>query len=119
MPITLGQLTANRKALTIPCEGGELRIEYYPRRLTAQMLIEYAETDKIKDMPPERVMQTMASPTDMLVVLLATWDLAESIDEDGQAGLTLPINRETLIALGVLNEWQILGAIIGDCGNQG
>jgi hypothetical protein len=115
MPISLGQLTANRKALTIPFEGvGELHVEYYPQRLTAKMLTDFATADKLADLPAERVVEIVSSPVESLLVLLHSWDMTATDD-----GPVLPIDRETLSGLGLQILWAIVAGIMSDGGRAG
>lgn len=123
MPITLGQLSANRKSVTVTFEGGdELHVEYYPQRFTAQMLanVSVMDTDAAATLTAQRAVEMVSSVTDMLLVLLASWDLVESIGEDGTPGPTLPITREALAGVGLPIQWAILGAITsGAASSQG
>ena len=115
MPISLSQLTANRKPCVVTFDGvGELHVEYYPQRLTAKMLANFAAADQLKDMPTERVLEVVSSPVAVLTTLLASWDLTA---EDG--GPVLPIDAATLEGLGLPVLWQIVAAIMADGNSQG
>lgn len=120
MPITLGQLTANRKPLTITLdEDTALSVEYYPMRITSEMLVAYAAVGNVQDMTDEQALAVITSPGEMLLKLLASWDLVESIAEDGRPGPALPIAAETIGALGLPLQWGLLAAIMQDAGDQG
>ncbi len=114
MPVTLAQLATNRTPVTVAFENGlELRIEYFPQRLTAQMLADFAALDGIDSRPPSERLALVTGVTDTLLMLLASWDLVESIGEDGRAtGPATPITRETLAGLGLGIEWAILVGIM-------
>lgn len=117
MPISLSQLTANRKACTVTFEDvGELHIEYYPQRLTAKMIGGFvaADPERMKTMSVEQQAEAASLPVPVLAQLLASWDLTA---EDG--GPVLPIDAATLEGLGLLVLWQILNAIIADGNSQG
>ena len=110
MPISLSQLTANRKPCVVTFDGvGDLHVEYYPQRLTAKMLANFAAADQLKDMPTERVLEVVSSPVAVLTTLLASWDLTA---EDG--GPVLPLDAATLEGLGLPVLWQIVAAIMAD-----
>ena len=118
MPISLSQLTANRKACRIAFEGiaGELHVEYYPQRLTAKMLSDFAAADpeNMKAMSPEQAVRVALSPVQILPDLLASWDL--TADDDGPV---LPIDEATLEGLGIQILWQILATIMSDGNGSG
>jgi|SRR5579859_1705681 len=120
MPVTLGQLTSNRKAVKIELDGLELNIEYYPMRVTAEMLIEYSSIDKLKEMPDDQALEVITSPDETLLHLLASWDLAEPL-EDGitPSDVVLPLTAETIAALGLVLQWAFVHAIMADAGNVG
>ena len=119
MPITLGQLTANRKPLTIKMGDDELNIEYYPMRLTSEMLVAYANGGKMQELPDDQVLAVITSPGEMLFDVLADWDMVESIADDGALGPVLPITEETITKLGIVLQWLLVAAIMEDVGNQG
>lgn len=113
MPITLGQLTANRKSATVRFDGGgELHIDYYPRKLTAEMLTRFAALDTIGKMEQTQALDIALAATDMLLDLLADWDLVEHINDDGTPGPVEPITRERVASLGLEIQWTILGAMV-------
>ena len=118
MPISLSQLTANRKACEVTFDDvdGVLHVEYYPQRLTARMVADLvaADPESMKGMRPEQQLQAAISPVRILAELLASWDL--TADDDGPV---LPIDAATLEGMGVPVLWQILGAILGNANEPG
>lgn len=119
MPISLGQLTANRKALTVDLNGDEINLEYYPMRLTADMLVAYASAANLQEMSDEQALTVITSPGDILLHLLAAWDLVESIAEDGTPGPVLSLDAANIDRLGLALQWALVSALMTDAGNQG
>ena len=118
MPISLSQLTANRKACEVSFEGVEdvLHVEYYPLRLTGRMLADFAAADveHLKTLTNEQAVAVMSSPTETLLELLASWDMTAVED-----GPVLPLDAETLAGLGLIVQWTILGAIMSEGNGSG
>ena len=118
MPISLSQLTANRKACVVTFDGVDdvLHLEYYPQRLTARMLADFAAADEksMKAMAPEQAIKVALSPVKALAEVLHGWDLTA---EEG--GPVLPIDEETLSGLGITVLWSILGGIMQDGNGSG
>ena len=118
MPISLSQLTANRKYCRIAFEGitGELNIEYYPMKLTGKMVADFAAAnpENMKAMATEQVVALVSSPTKVLLELLAGWDMTAVED-----GPVLPIDEPTLAGLGITVQWTILTAIMSDGNGSG
>lgn len=112
MPLTLAKLVANRARAEIDFGNGDiLHIEYYPARITSKMLLEVADTDRLKELPNERALAVMSSATDTLLTLVASWDLAD-VGPDGTTETILPIDREHVAALGLAIQWSILSGIV-------
>lgn len=112
MPLTLAKLVANRANANIDFGDGDvLHVEYYPARISSKMLLEIADTDRLKDLPNDRALAVMASATDTLLTLLASWDLAD-VSPDGMSETILPIDRAHLEPLGLSIQWAILNGIV-------
>ncbi len=118
MPISLSQLTANRKACTVTFDGVDdvLHVEYYPMRLTGKMLADFAAAnpENMKAMPAEQVVALVCSPTKALLDLMAGWDMTAV-----EGGPVLPLDEETLAGLGLQVQWSILTAIMSDGNGSG
>ena len=115
MPISLSQLTANRKPCTVTFAGvGDLHVEYFPQKLTAKMLANLNAADKLAEMPTERVLEVVSSPVSILTTLLASWDLTAEDNGD-----VLPLDAATLEGLGLPVLWQIVAAIMTDGSSAG
>ena len=113
MPISLAQLATNRAPATIDFgDGATLQLDYYPQRITAQMMADYAALDTLKSVSNERAMALMTGVTDTLLHILASWDLVESIAEDGTPGPALPLDHAHVAALGFAIQIQIMNGVI-------
>ena|SRR5487761_1897172 len=101
MPVSLQQLATNRAPATIDCgDGALLAVHYYPQRVTAQMMADFAALETLKTQSDDRAMALMLGVTDTLLTILADWDLVESIAEDGTIGPALPLDRVHVAQLG-------------------
>ena len=112
---TLSRLIANRAKAQIDFGDGDvLHVEYYPARITGKMLLEIADTDRLKDLPNDRALAIMSSATETLLMLLASWDLDEiTTCADGTESKTiLPIDHDHIQALGLSIQWSILNGIV-------
>ena len=120
MALKLEQLVANRATATIDFGGGNvLTVDYYPARITSQLLLDIAaasngaqETTTLADQ-----MAVIAKPAELLAQLLAAWDLVEDAPDapdgaDGVEAQPVPIDLEHLNQLGLAIQWQILGGVI-------
>lgn len=111
MPLSLSKLVANRAAAVVDFGDGDLlRVEFYPKRLTSEMLLRMnvaADREKLATMRPEDTLSALDSATDILTDLLASWDLV-----DGPDDAPVPVDREHIAALGISIQWAILGAVI-------
>lgn len=113
MPISLQQLATNRATATIDFGGGAvLNLTYYPQRITAQMLADYAALDSLKSQSNDRTIAIMTGVTDTLQALIADWDLVESVAEDGTPGPLVPLDHEHLAALGFAIQIQVISGIL-------
>jgi hypothetical protein len=111
MPVTLAKLTANRAHARIDCGDGDvLAVEYYPSRLTSAMLQQFLAADKLADLDATEGVAVLGSVTDMLLTLLASWDLLDAKRR------VLPITRENLEALGLIWQWRILQGLMQSSG---
>lgn len=112
MGLTLAKLVANRAQADIDFGDGDvLHVEYYPARITSKMLLEIADSDRLKDLSNDRALAVMASATETLLTLLASWDLTETNPADGSERL-LPIDRAHLESMGLAIQWAILNGIV-------
>lgn len=106
MPLSLSKLVNNRALVAVDFGGGDvLNVEYYPAKLTGQMLADMNSMSLIAEMAPAAQNQAITASTAVLTTLLASWDF---IDEDGEP---LPLDAEHIAALGFGIQWTILGAI--------
>lgn len=112
MPLSLSKLVANRATAAIDFGDGDvLHVAFYPARITSRMLLDIADSDRLKDLPNDRALAVMSSATDTLLTLLASWDLAETDAASGQETI-LPLDRAHIEALGLSIQWKILGGIV-------
>lgn len=111
MPVSLSALIAKRASACVDFGGGDvLNVEYYPDRLSGKMVHFFALADQIADLPIARAADVMASATDTLLTMLASWDLVD------EAGAVLPIDRDTLDMLGLIAQWRIVSALLQSSG---
>jgi hypothetical protein len=114
MPITLARLTANKAAVAIDFGGGDvLNVEFYPAKITGKMMADLAsvDTSTLASLAPAQAVTLLTSPTDMLTSLLASWDLADSIADDGAVTL-MPLDHDHIEALGINIQWTILNGVL-------
>ena len=121
MPLNLAKLVANKATADIDFGpgAGVLHVEYYPARLTTRMLADYTAVDpsNLAGASPERVLQALNSPVEILLALVASWDLTATEDDGSET--TLPIDRATLEDLGIQVQWTLLNGIMAAQGEQG
>lgn len=115
MPLSLTKLVGNHASVTIDFgDGDTLRVDYYPRRVTSRMLLDIAATQTLTDATPEQALRVMDRATDILLTLLASWDLVDGPDDQ-----PVPIDREHLADLGMTVQWTILSAIMASSAGNG
>ncbi len=113
MPVSLQQLATNRAQATVDFgDGATLALSYYPQRITAQMMADYAALDSLKSQSNERALALMTGVTDTLLALIAEWDLVESVAADGTPGPTVPLDHPHMAALGFGVQIQLMNGII-------
>lgn len=113
MPISLHQLATNRAPATIDFgDGATLVVSYYPQRITAQMMADYAALATLKTQSDDRALAIMTGLSDTLLTILAEWDLIDDPAADGTPGATLPIDHAHVAALGFAIQVAIMNGII-------
>lgn len=111
MPINLTTLIAGRAPASITFDAGTLEVEFYPARLTTQMLLDISDATRLGDLSPERAVAVSTSTSATLAALLASWDLTETA-ADGVTEQPVPLDAAHIAALGVTIQWAILGGIV-------
>lgn len=96
MPVTMSTI-ANRRASTSFEVGGEtVNIEYYPARVSAANQAQWnAWAAQAGDMSEEEGKRFLASK---VVEMIASWDVVESVNEDGTPGPTVPLDIDHVAA---------------------
>ena len=111
MPLNLASLIQDRATAKIPLGSGTLEVEYYPARLTAQMLLEISDIARIDDLPETRRRAIVTDSTQTLLTLLAQWDLVETDPASGEDH-PVPLDEPHIAALGIAIQWAILRGLI-------
>lgn len=110
MPLNLAKLVANRATASIDFGGGDvLHVEYYPARITSEMLAKIASLSHPESLSEEQSIQALDSAAGILAEIGAGWDLVEG--EEG-AESPVPFDAEHLAALGITLQWQILNGVM-------
>lgn len=118
MAVTIGKIASKRQSAVIDFDGEELHVEFYPQRISPKMLASFTELDQplvsADGGAPssEQVMERINLAVEILVRLLADWDMVEDITEDGVAGPKLPIDTDHLSELGLPILWAIVGGVL-------
>ncbi len=114
MPLQLANLIANRASATVDFGNGNvLTVEYLPAAITGEILASLSTLGKPDTLSEDAAVSALDGVTAHLVALLASWDLVDTNEE------TLAIDEPTLKALGLMNQWTILNAILAAQGNAG
>lgn len=111
---SLTELVVNRASVDVPFDNGvRLHVEYYPERVTVAFLQRYVQSQPARlaalpdTTPDEEVFALIQAPADLLLELLAGWDLTA----DGSVE-PLPITAESIGRLGILTQRHLLAAIL-------
>lgn len=114
MPINLAKLAANKASVAIDFgEGNTLNVEYYPQRITAQMMLDLADLSDVSSSAPQdagAMKRIVGTPATILSSLLASWDAVE-VGEDGQEQ-PYPLDLAHLLAIPMSTQWVILNTLI-------
>ena len=94
MPVTLSQMVANEKSLSLTVGSDTLNITYYPNKVTTAAIVE--------------IDSTIESPSQVLSGVIKSWDL---LNDDGSM---YPLDAPSLAALGIGLLMQISQAIVRD-----
>ena len=111
MPLNLASLIQDRATAKIALGPGTLEVEYYPARLTAQMLLDIADIAHVDDLPESRRLAIVTNPTQTLLTLLAQWDLVETNPATG-ADQPVPLDEPHIASLGVAIQWAMLRGLV-------
>jgi hypothetical protein len=96
MPITVSQMAANEKPLTVTIDGETLSLVYFPNRLTMKNINTF-------DSGMEGMNQALSE-------MIKSWDLTVSLEDSSM----YPLDPDSLAALGVGFLRKVMWAIIGD-----
>lgn len=118
MPVTFARIAAQKLPLAIETEGGEtLNIEYYPQRITSKLMAKVSGANRPLVGPDggqateEQVLERLDMSIDILTQVMASWDMVESMAEDGTPGPMTPIDYDHLSLLGVDFLWSLVADI--------
>ena len=112
MPLNLAKLVSNRANAAIDFGNGDvLHVEFYPARITSEMLATMSAIGRPEQLSEDRAVAVLNSASDMLLTLLASWDLVETDPESGEER-PVPLDADHLRAFGVTIQWQILNGVI-------
>lgn len=114
MPLNLSQLIANRASVSVDFGGGNLlNVEYMPATITGETLSSITRAGNPGQLTDAEALTALDGVTAILAQLLASWDLVDD------AGAVLAISEDNLKALGLMNQWTILNAVLAAQGTTG
>lgn len=106
MPIKLSQLAAKAAPLTLWFDNDPLELEYYPNKITDEMIMGWNEA-KLKG---ERgTAEYVQENNETFLSFLKSWDMLEDDDIT-----TVPLTPERMISVPVSIKGYILDAIMGE-----
>jgi hypothetical protein len=106
MPVSLSKIASNLATVTLWFGEDSLTIEYYPLRITTEMM---AQMQGFAVMDEKTFVQKFQEIAQMLVSIIKSWDLLED-DESA----TIPLTIERILAISPVISMQIIQAIAGD-----
>ncbi|HEX9108319.1 MAG TPA: hypothetical protein VF832_13845 [Longimicrobiales bacterium] len=111
MPVNAASLIANRAHASATFEDGQiLHFDYYPKRITVDMLPLLTDAVRLSSLPQARQLEVIVQVQDLLPRLIAAWDFTETAEDGSEQ--PLPIDVAHLAPLGVAIQWAILGGIL-------
>lgn len=120
MPITLADLTSGRAETDIRIGDGTLHVVYRPAAISPAAFNHVLDIDQQLIGPDggeptmQQVRERVESAVDVLLPVLADWDL-ERPDADGKpSGQKIPITRYELSQIGLAILWAIVGGIFSE-----
>jgi hypothetical protein len=118
MPLSLRTLTSKTVAKVIDLgDGNVLNVTYYPARISGKMVAYYGgvtSADQLEALPADERLARIVSPAATLATLLASWDLADDIADDGTVTALVPIDPAHIEMLGIGIQWAILNGVLND-----
>ena len=111
MPLNFAKLAATTASATIDFgDGNVLNVEYYPQRITSQMLLDIAALGESAG-DVAGITRAVSTPATILASVLHSWD---AVEEDAESGneTPLPLDRDHLLALSIGVQWAILNTLI-------
>lgn len=88
MPVSLNKIASNVASVTLWFGDDSLNIEYFPLRITTEMMATMAGFADMKS--EQAVLDNFQAVADMLAVVIKSWDLLE---DDGQV---IPLTGERI-----------------------
>ncbi len=76
MPVSLSQIASNSATTTLHFQAGDLTIEYYPLKITDEMLAQLLAWANITD--ADAAMERLRNLNEMMVEIIKSWDLLGS-----------------------------------------
>src|SRR5258708_9222054 len=108
MPLSIGQLTAKTTHSTLHLQDGALlEVEWHPARLSDQIVSHIAAIERIQKLPTAQALETLRSVADIVIELVASWDLVEEHDSPMVA-----LTHERLSRLGLPVLWAIVLSLL-------
>lgn len=110
--VNLASLLQNRMHASVDLSalgapGQSIEVDYYPARLTAQMVIDITDMQRLESLTEERTLALMTGPAQHLTTLLAAWNLSEVDPVTGEER-PMPLDAEHIAQMGVMVQWAIL-----------
>jgi len=116
MPLSHAALTARITHSTLDIEGETLNVDWYPKRLTSEMMHRVGETStrRLADMSVAETLAAIDTAAESLAQLVGGWDFYEYIDEDGTPGPVIEPTLERLRQCSIELLWAIFNALLGE-----
>ncbi len=103
----LSKLLANRAEAVIDFGDGDvLHATYYPTRVTGAMIADISALGDAASLSGAEATRVATSVTDILLSLVATWDLTDDTDA------VVPLDAAHLAPIGLPVQWAILMGLI-------
>jgi hypothetical protein len=107
MPIKLSQLAAQSASLTLTFDDGSfLELEYYPNRITDEMIMKWQEAQNKGD---HATAEYIRENNEAFLAFIKSWDMLE----DDEVNF-IPLTPESMIKVPVIIKKYILEAVMGE-----
>lgn len=112
MPLTLSKMAANTATVTFPMAGDSLTVEYFPSKITAELLMQFDSLGALTS-DASAAIEMLRGFYQQLCDLIKRWDFYED-DAHLAANDPYPLDPEHLMKLDFFFPMQVMGAIVSD-----